>query len=174
MVQVEVVNRSGTDVAEDEAVLLARHVLASEGIEDGELGLAFVGPDEIRRLKREHLGIDERTDVLSFPIDGRDDVPAGVPRQLGDAVLCPQVAAGAVLIATMNAVAVGYLVFAGKAADKTARVLDKLKNAPAKVTLIALVLTIFVVIATKAYTGRGTPLRGGLPSGHSAIGFAIW
>jgi diacylglycerol kinase (ATP) len=53
-------------------------------------------------------------------------------------------------------------------------VLDKLKNAPAKVTLIALVLTIFVVIATKAYTGRGTPLRGGLPSGHAAIGFAIW
>ena len=91
MVQVEVVNRSGADVAEDEAVLLARHVLASEGIEDGELGLAFVAPEEIRRLKREHLGIDEHTDVLSFPIDGREDVPPGVPRQLGDAVLCPQV-----------------------------------------------------------------------------------
>ena len=95
MVQVEVVNRSGTDVAEDEAVLLARRVLASEGIEDGELGLAFVGPDEIRRLKREHLGVDEHTDVLSFPIDGRGDVPAGVPRQLGDAVLCPQVVGAA-------------------------------------------------------------------------------
>ena len=57
----------------------------------GELGIAFVGPEEIRALKREHLGIDEATDVLSFPIDGRDDAPAGVPRQLGDAVLCPQV-----------------------------------------------------------------------------------
>ena len=91
MVQVEVVNRSGTDVAEDEAVLLARRVLASEGIEDGELGLAFVGPDEIRRLKREHLGVDEDTDVLSFPIDARETIEPGLPRQLGDAILCPQV-----------------------------------------------------------------------------------
>ena len=91
MVSVEVSNRSGVRVDEEEAVELARGVLASEGISDGELGLAFVGPDEIRQLKREHLGIDEATDVLSFPIDGRDALPEGVPRQLGDAVLCPQV-----------------------------------------------------------------------------------
>ena len=45
----------------------------------------------MRDLKRAHLGIDETTDVLSFPIDGRDELPAGVPRQLGDVVLCPQV-----------------------------------------------------------------------------------
>jgi probable rRNA maturation factor len=45
----------------------------------------------MRGLKREHLGIDEPTDVLSFPIDGREDVPEGVPRALGDVVLCPQV-----------------------------------------------------------------------------------
>jgi len=74
MVAVEVSNRSGVDVAEDEAVDLARGVLASEGIREGELGLAFVGPEEIRQLKREHLGIDEATDVLSFPIDGKDAV----------------------------------------------------------------------------------------------------
>jgi probable rRNA maturation factor len=45
----------------------------------------------MRDLKREHLGIDEATDVLSFPLDGRDELPAGVPRALGDVVLCPQV-----------------------------------------------------------------------------------
>ena len=91
MVAVEVSNRSGVDVAEDEAVDLARGVLASEGIREGELGLAFVGPEEIRQLKREHLGIDEATDVLSFPIDGKEAVPEGVPRALGDVVLYPQV-----------------------------------------------------------------------------------
>ena len=91
MVAVEVSNRSGVDVAEEEAVELARGVLASEGIRDGELGLAFVGPEEIRQLKREHLGIDEATDVLSFPIDGKQALPEGVPRALGDVVLCPQV-----------------------------------------------------------------------------------
>jgi probable rRNA maturation factor len=88
---VEVENRSGVGVDESAAVELACRVLRAEGIEDGELGLAFVDPDEIRELKREHLGIDEATDVLSFPIDGRDDLPEGLPRALGDVVLCPQV-----------------------------------------------------------------------------------
>jgi diacylglycerol kinase (ATP) len=90
------------------------------------------------------------------------------------AKLAKDIAAGAVLIASVNAVAIGYLVFAGKAADKSARVLDKLRNAPAEITLIALVLTVIIVIATKAWSGRGTPLRGGLPSGHAAIAFAGW
>ena len=257
----------------------------------------------MRALKRDHLGIDEVTDVLSFPIDRRDVLEPGLPRQLGDAVLCPQVvgdawrpplvhgllhllgyehgsemeaaggpvermtrrraqsllesfnfafegiihvlrtqrnmrihflaavivlvtavaigvsklelialllaiafvfiaeminsaleqaidvattsfdplaklakdiAAGAVLIATVNAVAIGYLVFSGQVADRSSRLLDRLRDAPAQVTLIALVLTIIVVIGTKAYTGRGTPLRGGLPSGHAAVAFAGW
>jgi probable rRNA maturation factor len=91
MVAVEVENRSGVDVEADAAVTFARSVLAAEGVDEGELGLAFVGPDEMRTLKREHLGVDEATDVLSFPIDGRDALPDGVPRQLGDAILCPQV-----------------------------------------------------------------------------------
>ena len=91
MLTVEVDNRSGLEVDEGAAVELAGRVLRAEGIEDGELGLAFVAPDEIRELKREHLGIDEATDVLSFPIDGRDVLPDGLPRALGDVVLCPQV-----------------------------------------------------------------------------------
>jgi probable rRNA maturation factor len=91
MVEIEVVNRSGAELDLDAAAELARRVLAGEGVEDGELGLALVGPDEIRRLKLEHLGVDEETDALAFPIDGRDELPAGVPRQLGDVVLCPQV-----------------------------------------------------------------------------------
>jgi len=90
-VAIELANRSGVAVEEAAAEELARSVLAAEGIEEGELGIAFVGPDEIRRLKQEHLGIDEETDVLSFPVDGRDELPKGVPRQLGDAVVCPQV-----------------------------------------------------------------------------------
>jgi probable rRNA maturation factor len=91
MISVEVDNRSGMEVDEPAAVELAGRVLRAEGVEDGELGLAFVGRDEMRDLKRDHLGIDEATDVLSFPIDGRDDVLDGVPRALGDVVLCPQV-----------------------------------------------------------------------------------
>ena len=91
MLTVEVDNRSGQAVDEGAAVALACRVLRAEGIEDGELGIAFVDRDGMRALKRDHLGVDEPTDVLSFPIDGRDPVPEGVPRALGDVVLCPQV-----------------------------------------------------------------------------------
>ena len=91
MIAVEIENRSGEEVDAAGAAQLARRVLAAEGIEDGELGLAFVPPEESRALKLEHLGIDEATDVLSFPLDGRDELPEGMPRALGDLVLCPQV-----------------------------------------------------------------------------------
>ena len=91
MISVETVNRSGAAVDEAAAAELARRVLAAEGVADGELGIAFVGADEIRELKRAHLGIDEVTDVLSFPLDGTERLPDGVPRALGDVVLCPQV-----------------------------------------------------------------------------------
>jgi probable rRNA maturation factor len=91
MIEIEVENRSGVDVDEISAVGLARRVLLAEGIENGELGLAFVAPDEIQALKAQHLGIDEATDVLSFPLDGRGAALDGVPRALGDVVICPQV-----------------------------------------------------------------------------------
>ena len=91
MIDVEVDNRSGVAVDENGAVELVRRVLAAEGVDSGELGLAFVTPEESRELKREHLGIDEATDALAFPVDGLDELPEGLPRQLGDVVVCPDV-----------------------------------------------------------------------------------
>ena len=84
-------NRSGAEFDHRAGRTLILEVLGAEGVTDGELGLQLVAPDEIRALKRDHLGIDEETDALAFPIDGRDILPEGVPRQLGDIVLCPQV-----------------------------------------------------------------------------------
>jgi probable rRNA maturation factor len=91
MISVEVENRTGVVVDEAGAVELAGRILRAEGIDDGELGIAFVDADEMRGLKRAHLGVDEATDVLSFPIDGREDLPDGMPRALGDVVLCPEI-----------------------------------------------------------------------------------
>jgi diacylglycerol kinase (ATP) len=90
------------------------------------------------------------------------------------AKLAKDIAAGAVLVASLNAVAVGYLVFSGSVADRSSRFLDRLSDAPARLTLVSLAFTVIVVIAVKAWTGRGTPLRGGLPSGHAAVAFAAW
>ena len=91
MIRIEVDNRSGVEVDEDGVAELSRRVLGAEGIPEGDLGIAFATPSEMRALKAQHLGIDEATDVLSFPVDGRDELPEGVPRQLGDVVLCPEV-----------------------------------------------------------------------------------
>ena len=91
-----------------------------------------------------------------------------------NAKLAKDIAAGAVLIASITAVAVGYLVFESAAGSQATHVLDRVRRGPAEVTLVALVLVVLLVLATKAWTGRGTPLRGGLPSGHAALAFAGW
>ena len=88
MITVVLENRSGGPIDEAAVVRLCRETLAAEGVEGGDLGVAFVGSDEMRALKREHLGVDEPTDVLSFPIDAREALPDGLPRQLGDVVVC--------------------------------------------------------------------------------------
>jgi probable rRNA maturation factor len=91
VIEIEVENRSGAPVDEEAVRAVAREALAAEGVAEGDLGVAFVGADEMRALKRDHLGVDEATDVLSFPIDARETLPEGVPRQLGDVVVCPEV-----------------------------------------------------------------------------------
>jgi diacylglycerol kinase (ATP) len=111
-------------------------------------------------------------EMINSAIEGAIDVATTSFDPL--AKLAKDVAAGAVLIASLNAVAVGYLVFSDKVADRSARLLDRLRDAPAELTIFALVVTIAGVIGTKAVSGRGTPLRGGLPSGHAAIAFAAW
>ena len=110
MVEIEVANRSGAQLDVRAAADLIRQVLGAEGVAEGELGLSLVGPEEIRALKREHLGIDEETDALAFPIDGREAVPDVLPRQLGDVVLCPQVVGDAWRAPLVHAVLhlVGY------------------------------------------------------------------
>ena len=91
MVDVEVSNLTRAPVDEKGAAELARRVLSAEGLEEGEVGVQFVSPERIAELKSEHLGVHEATDVLAFPVDGCEELPAGVPRQLGDVVLCPEV-----------------------------------------------------------------------------------
>jgi probable rRNA maturation factor len=119
VIAVEVENRSGAEVDARGAVSLARDVLAAEGIASGELGIAFVGYAESRALKREHLGIDEAADVLSFPVDGREPLPEGLPRQLGDVVVCPEVAGDAWRGALVHGLL--HLVGYDHGADMTAR-----------------------------------------------------
>ena len=112
------------------------------------------------------------TEMINSAVEAAIDVATSSFDPL--AKLAKDIAAGAVLIASVNAVVVGYLVFSGQVAESSSNFFDRLRDAPAKLTIIALILVVFLVIATKALTGRGTPLRGGLPSGHAAVAFAAW
>ena len=90
------------------------------------------------------------------------------------AKVAKDIAAGAVLIAAVNALVVGYLVFADRLSEPSSRLVTRVRDAPINLTLIALILTVLIVIASKALTGRGTPLSGGFPSGHAALAFGGW
>jgi diacylglycerol kinase (ATP) len=108
-------------------------------------------------------------EMVNTAIEGTIDLAATSFDPL--AKIAKDIAAGAVLIASVNAVAIGYLVFADRLAQPSSRLVERLREAPSILTLIALILIILIVIASKALTGRGTPLSGGLPSGHAALAF---
>ncbi|HEX5559623.1 MAG TPA: rRNA maturation RNase YbeY [Gaiellales bacterium] len=92
-VAVEVRNRARIPLDGPAAAAVLAAAFAAEGVTEGEVGLAVVGRSEMARLNDEHRGKPAPTDVLSFPLDMRDPLPGGVPRQLGDVVICPAVAA---------------------------------------------------------------------------------
>ena len=90
------------------------------------------------------------------------------------AKLAKDIAAGAVLIATANAVAVGYLVFSDQDRQPPLPADRATRRRPRRLTLIALVLTIILVLATKGPRGEGLPCGEACPRGHAAIAFGGW
>lgn len=56
----------------------------------GEVSILFVEPAEIRKLNHRYRGLDAVTDVLAFPLDEAGDVLEGIPRMLGDIVVCTE------------------------------------------------------------------------------------
>lgn len=82
-------------------------------------------------------------------------------------------AAGAVLVTAISAVLVGYVIFWDKLSDFSFDLIRKVKNSEPYTILIVLVIVCIATIIAKAIFGEGTPLKGGMPSGHSALGFSI-
>lgn len=85
------------------------------------------------------------------------------------AKVAKDVAAGAVFIAAVNALIVGYIVFFARITSITGTLLTRVRQTPAHITIIALLLTGLLVLIVKAVTKKGTYMRGGWPSGHSAV-----
>jgi probable rRNA maturation factor len=93
MLEVEVENRTRFRIDEAAARSVMQATLAAEAVMAGEVGVIFVEPGEMAELNGRHRSRAQPTDVLSFPVDGREQLPTGLPRQLGDVVVCPEVAA---------------------------------------------------------------------------------
>ena len=89
------------------------------------------------------------------------------------AKIAKDVAAGGVLIAALNSAVVGYLLFYNKLTDLSNSVLNSIRQSQIHLTLICIILVLIAVVVVKALTATGTPLKGGMPSGHTALAFAI-
>lgn len=82
-------------------------------------------------------------------------------------------AAGAVLVTAINAMIVGYFIFWDKLSNLSYQVVYKMKKSEPYMILIALIIVVLATVIIKAIFGEGTPLKGGMPSGHSALAFSI-
>ncbi|SCH37836.1 MULTISPECIES: diacylglycerol kinase [unclassified Romboutsia] len=89
------------------------------------------------------------------------------------AKIAKDVAAGAVVIAALNSVVVGYMLFYNQITDMSKSLIFTIRKSDPHVTLICIVLVLISVVVVKALTSTGTPLKGGMPSGHAALAFAM-
>lgn len=87
--------------------------------------------------------------------------------------LSKNIAAGGVLVTAINAILVGYIIFWDKLKYINFILVRKVKTTNPYTIFIILAIVIIATIVIKAIFGEGTPLKGGMPSGHSALGFSI-
>ncbi|MBF8981999.1 diacylglycerol kinase [Lutibacter sp. B2] len=117
------------------------------------------------------IGLVIITEMINTAIEAAIDLTVDAYHPL--AKIAKDVSAGAVLISAVNAVIVGYVIFFDEVSIVTEKVLNKIRNTMLHTTFISFFIVVMVVVSIKVYIGKGTPLRGGMPSGHTAVAFSI-
>jgi diacylglycerol kinase (ATP) len=112
------------------------------------------------------------TEMLNTALEFTVDLATREYRPL--AKLAKDVSAGAVLVASVAALAVGYLVLSDNLGPFSLEMLERVRRWPGHVTLVALMLVAITVLLVKALTRVPNPFLGGMPSGHAAVAFAGW
>jgi len=84
------------------------------------------------------------------------------------------VAAGAVFLAVLNAIITGYIIFSRRFSLHADVQIARIAHSPWHLTFITLILVIFLVVCGKVFFHKGTPFKGGMPSGHAAVAFSVW
>lgn len=110
-------------------------------------------------------------ELINTAIEAAVDVTANYYHPL--AKIAKNTAAGAVFISALNAIVVGYIIFWDKLNKINFVVIKAIKSSNPYMIFILLAIVCILTIVVKANFGEGTPLKGGMPSGHSAIAFAI-
>lgn len=88
--------------------------------------------------------------------------------------IAKDVAAGAVLLAVTGSLTIGYVILSRHIFPPASETLREVRHSKADMAIVSLLLVIIAVVIAKARFGKGTPLHGGMPSGHSAIAFSVW
>ena len=111
------------------------------------------------------------TEMINTAIEGLSDL---VSEEYHPMIkIIKDIAAGAVLITALNAIVVGYIIFFKDIQPLTLDLLQHIQQTPIHLTFISLILIILIVIGIKSQFNKGTPLQGGMPSGHSALAFGL-
>lgn len=111
------------------------------------------------------------SEMLNTAIESMVDLITETHHQI--AGTAKDIGAGAVLIASISALTIGYLVLYDRI-HLIRPIIFKVEHSPIHLTLVSLALVFIFTIAIKAYVGKGTFVAGGMPSGHSALAFSIW
>jgi diacylglycerol kinase (ATP) len=112
------------------------------------------------------------TEMLNTALEFAVDLATKEYRPL--AKLAKDVSAGAVLVSSVGAVLVGYLILADNLGPLSLETLESIRRWPGHLTLVALALVMILVLLGKALTRSPRSFYGGMPSGHAAVAFAAW
>jgi len=126
-----------------------------------ELAVLFIAITFVLLAEMVNSAIESVVDIITDEFDPR-------------AKAAKDIAAGAVLVSAFNALVVAYLVLADRLAHISLELLTLIRRSPAHLTVVALVVVLLGIVAVKATSRKGTPLSGGLASGHAALAFAGW
>jgi len=112
------------------------------------------------------------TEMINTAVENTLDL---ISPQMHPAVkIIKDISAGMVMMAALNALVVGFLIFSNYGAKPFELLAFRLRNGHWHLTFICLLIVMFFVILAKLYLKKGTPFRGGPISGHSAVAFALW
>jgi diacylglycerol kinase (ATP) len=96
------------------------------------------------------------------------------PSHSEKAKIAKDVAAGAVLTTAFGAAVIGYIVLSPYLRTMMEKGFRIARHSADEIAVMAVTLVLILVVVVKAHFGKGTPLRGGIPSGHAALAFSVW